>query len=80
MGRHRPKGVTSGVELDVTRNPGNYVGHHRTESNELLLEMNMIGEYMYYDDGTDCPNVGCQHGWRISGKGQNVHDQASNND
>lgn len=48
MAKHRPKGVTSGVELNVTKNPGNYIGHHRLESQEMLFDLGMIDEYMKF--------------------------------
>ena len=51
MAKHRPKGVTSGVELNVTKNPGNYIGHHRDESQEMLLELGAIENYMAYENG-----------------------------
>ena len=69
VGRHTPKGALSGAELDVTKNPGRYIGKHRAESLIALLDVGMIGSYMYFDNGKDCAYVGCTHGWRVAGKG-----------
>lgn len=39
--------MSTGEELNVTRNPGNYIGHHRLESQEMLHELGMIKSYMH---------------------------------
>jgi hypothetical protein len=43
-------------------------GKHRW-SNTLLSSGRNV---MWYDHGTDCPNVGCRHGWIRSGRAQGV--------
>lgn len=45
------------------------VGNHHKYLIELNFIRGQVQQYMYFDDGEKCPNVGCQHGWRKNGRG-----------
>lgn len=66
MNAHSIEGVLTGEELNVIgMQSDSYKPKHRiSDANPDI--------HMWYDNGVDCPNVGCSHGWFRSGRSKDT--------